>query len=224
MGTRTEILLQTVNATLHSAVLCDILDSLGYRNQAMHRRLRPLLQSPASCGFVGRARTLRWIEVDYVDPKNPYGREIEAMDSLGPGDVVVFSTDHARTCAPWGELMTTVAVANGAVGCVCDGNVRDSLKIIKAGFPVFCAGLFPADSKGRGMVDAFDVPVRCGDISVRPGDLIFADFDGIVVIPQSTEEAVLQLALEKVTKENAMRDELRAGMTLQEAYQRYDIL
>ena len=216
--------LRAVRRSLYSAALCYTLDSLGYRRQAMDSRLRPLSPSPETCGFVGRARTLRWIEVDYIDPDNPYGREIEAMDSLTPGDVAVYSTDYSRSSAPWGELMTVVAIGRGAAGCVCDGAVRDSVKILETGFPVFCNGFSPLDSKGRGMVDAFDVPLRCGGVTVRPGDLIFADYDGVVVVPQAVEEQALELALDKVAKEDRMREDLADGVSLEQAFERHNIL
>ena len=102
---------------LYVPVICDILDSLGYKEQAMHQRLRPLLPDNNNCGFVGRARTLNWTITDCVDEADPYGLEIEAMDSLGAGDVVIHSTNLNGNCAPWGELMTTIAQRNGAVGC-----------------------------------------------------------------------------------------------------------
>src|SRR6266550_4197364 len=109
---------------LYVAAVCDILDELGYRNQAMHQRIRPLLPDMNSCGFIGRAKTFRWMETDHV-AEDPYGLEIEAMDSLKAGDVVVHSTDHGGTNAPWGELMSTVARRNGVAGCICDSQVRD---------------------------------------------------------------------------------------------------
>ncbi len=116
---------------LYVAVVCDILDEMGYRNQAMHHRLRPLLPDMRNCGFYGRARTFEWEEVDYVDEVNPYALEIEAMDSLNEGDVVVHSTDYNSTNAPWGELMSTMAKRKGVAGCVCDSQVRDCVKILR---------------------------------------------------------------------------------------------
>ena len=85
---------------------------------------------------------------------NPYGLEIEAMDSLSTGDVAVHSTDFSGTNAPWGELMSTVAKRKGVAGCVCDSQIRDCVRIIEMGFPVYCAGIRPVDSKGRGIVTA----------------------------------------------------------------------
>jgi len=213
-----------IRSRLHVAVVSDILDAVGYRHQAMHQRLRPLLPDRTACGFVGRARTCFWTETDSVREDDPYGLEIEAMDSFGRGDVIVHSTDAHGRSAPWGELMTTVAMRNGVVGCVCDSNVRDCLRIIDMGFPVYCAGIKPVDSKGRGIVTAYDVPVECGGVIVRPGELIFADYDGIVAIPTEVEQQVIALALEKLGQENATRRELEQGQTLRYAYNKYGVL
>ncbi|MBN1488644.1 MAG: RraA family protein [Phycisphaerae bacterium] len=210
-----------IQQNLYVPAVCDILDELGYRQQAMHQRLRPL--DPDHCVIVGRARTLRWMETDYVD-NDPYGLEIDAMDSLQPGDVAVHSTDAAGTNAPWGELMSTVAKRNGAVGCICDSQIRDCRKIMAIGFPVFYAGIRPLDSKGRGRVMAYDVPIRCGDVLVQPGELVFADFDGIVVIPQAVEDEVLQRAAEKIGKENASRRELLEGRSLRDVFNEFGVL
>jgi regulator of RNase E activity RraA len=209
---------------LYVAVVCDILDEMGYRNQAMHQRLRPLLPDIRNCGFIGRAKTLKWKEVNSVDEANPYGLEIEAMDSLMEGDVVVHSTDHNGTNAPWGELMSTIAKRKGVAGCVCDSQIRDCIKIIDMGFPVYYAGIRPLDSKGRGLVIDYDVPVQCGGVLVNPGDLIFADFDGIVVIPKMLENEVIGKAKEKVLAENLSRKELLNGKTLSEVFDKYKAL
>jgi len=224
MGNQDEAIFHFVREHLYVPAVCDILDSLGYRQQAMHQRLRPLLPDIRNCGFVGRARTLRWMEADYVVQEDPYGLEIEAMDSLRSGDVVVHSTDYAGSNAPWGELMSTLAQRNGAVGCICDSQIRDGIRIIELGFPVYYTGIRPLDSMGRGKVMAYDVPVRCGEVLVTPGDLIFADFDGIVVIPQGLEDKVLAAAQEKVGKESESRRALKEGKTLREVYDAYGVL
>ena len=179
---------------------------------------------PKNCTIVGRARTARWMEVDYVEEQDPYGAEIEFMDSLRPGDVAVHSTDHGGTNAPWGELMSTVAKMHGAAGCICDSMIRDCEKIIALGFPVFCQGIRPLDSMGRGKVMAYDVPIRCGGVLVQPGDLVFADFDGVVVVPAGLEEQVFDCAADKVGKETTSRKELLEGKTLREVYDKYGVL
>jgi len=211
-----------IRENLYVPAVCDILDGLGFRQQAMHHRLRPL--DAENCVIVGRARTFRWMETDYVMEEDPYGLEIEAMDSLKAEDVVIHSTDSSMTNAPWGELMSTVARHNGATGCICDGLIRDCQKIIALQFPVFHAGIRPVDSKGRGRVMAYDVPVRCGDVLVNPGDLVFADFDGVVAIPKEVEDQVLELGADKVTKENASRRDLLKGCKLRDVYNKYGVL
>ena len=215
-------LFQWVAQNLYVPAVCDILDDMGLRQQAMHQRLRPL--DPNNCTIVGRARTFRWMETDYVVEEDPYGLEIEGMDSLKAGDVPVHSTDAGLTNAPWGELMSTLAKRNGSAGCICDSLIRDCKRIIKMGYPVLHTGIRPLDSKGRGRVMAIDVPVRCGDVLVRPGDLIFADFDGVVVIPRDVEADVLRRAEEKAGKENATRRELLEGRTLREVFDKYRVL
>ena len=207
---------------LYVPALCDVLDDLGHRHQAMHQRLRPL--DGDNCVIVGRAKTLRWMETDYVVDDDPYGLEIDAMDSIRPRDVLVHSTDPGFTNAPWGELMSTLAKRNGAAGCVCDSLIRDCRKIMEIGFPIFHAGIRPLDSKGRGRVMAYDVPVRCGDVLVHPGELVVAGFDGVVVIPRSVEHRTLQLAAEKVGKENATRRALLEGRTLRDVYNEFGVL
>lgn len=211
-----------VKKHLYVATVCDVLDVLGYRNQTMHQRLRPL--DPDNCNFIGRAKTFRWMETDYIEYDDPYGLEIEAMDSIKQNDVVVHSTDFSGTNAPWGELMSTIAKRNGAVGCICDSMVRDCKKIIEIGFPVFYGGIRPLDSLGRGRVMAYDVPVRCGDVVVNPRDLIFSDFDGVVVIPRDVEDKALEMAHEKAFKENESRRDLLKGDSLRIVFDRYGVL
>ena len=210
-----------IKENLYVAIVCDVLDTLGYRNQAMHQRLRPL--DTENSTMVGRARTIRWMETDYIE-NDSYTLEIEAVDSLRTGDVIVHSTDFAGTNAPWGELMSTIAKRNGAAGCICDSMIRDCRKIIAMQFPVFYGGIRPLDSLGRGKVMAYDVPVRCGDVVVKPGELVFTDYDGVVVVPREVEDKVLELAFEKVYKENQSRNDLLNGDSLRTVYDRYGVL
>ena len=125
-----------IKDNLYVPVVCDILDQLGYRHQAMHQRLRP--RDETCCVFVGRARTFRWLETDYVVQDNPYGREIEAMDSLGENDVAVHSTDSGGTNAPWGELMSTAAMMRkGAVSVSGTARSATASASKKWDFPYF---------------------------------------------------------------------------------------
>ncbi len=209
-----------VEQKLYTAVLCDALDELGYRDQAMRENLRPLM---ADATFAGWARTIACVDVFHI-PGEPYALEIEAMDSILGGEVVVVSTAESKRNAPWGELLSTAARARGARGAVVDGLVRDVRKIEKLGFPVFAAGIKPVDSKGRGLVIDYNVPVVCGGVRISPGDLIFADYDGVVAVPAQVLSDAIRLATEKVSKENTSRAELLSGAFLSDVYARYGVL
>ncbi|MCW5983365.1 MAG: RraA family protein [Bryobacteraceae bacterium] len=209
-----------IEATLYTAVVSDSLDQLGYWNQAMKENLRPL---GSACRFAGWARTIAYADMYHV-PEDPYGLEIEAVDSILTGEVVVISTGGSTRNAPWGELLSTAAVARGARGAVIDGLVRDVKKIDELGFPVFAAGIKPVDSKGRGLVIGYNVPVECGGVTVHPGDLVFADYDGVVVVPVAVLEETLRRATEKVSQENHSRAELMDGASLRDVYRKYGVL
>ena len=211
---------ELVKEKLYTAVVADALDQIGIRNQAMREYLRPVCPCPA---FYGWARTIACSDVYHVPPE-PYAMEIEAIDSILPGEVVIVSTQQSKRNAPWGELLSTAAKARGARGAVIDGLVRDVRKIEELGFPVLAAGIKPVDSMGRGIVTGYNVPVECGEVLVNPGDFVFADFDGVVVIPRANVDEVLQLALNKATRENSSRAELMKGAYLRDVYRMYGVL
>ncbi len=213
-------LFESIEETLYSAVVADALDELGQHDRAMREYLRPL--SPEFI-LVGWARTIMCVDV-FCKPTDPYGMEIEAIDSILHGEVVVVSTGESKRNAPWGELLSTAARARGARGAVIDGLVRDVKKIQQLGFPVFAAGIKPVDSKVRGLVIDYNVPVQCGGIVIQPGDLVFGDYDGIVAVPASILPETLQLARNKASKENHTREELMEGELLSTVYDKYGIL
>jgi regulator of RNase E activity RraA len=205
---------------LYTAVVSDALDELGIREQAMAEHLRPV---GSTVKFAGRARTIACVDTYHVDD-DPYGMEIDAIDSILPGEAVVVSTGGSRRNAPWGELLSTAAIARGARGAVVDGLVRDVRRIQDLGFPLFAAGMKPVDSKGRGRVVAYNVPVECGGVLVKPGDVVFADLDGIITIPAGIVEDVVRLATDKVSRENQSRDDLKKGAYLRSVYDKYGVL
>jgi 4-hydroxy-4-methyl-2-oxoglutarate aldolase len=205
---------------LYTAVVSDSLDQLGARHQAMREYLRPLY---ASCKVAGWARTISCSDLYHV-PEDPYGIEIEAIDSLLPGEVAVVGTQKSIRNAPWGELLSTASRARGARGAIVDGLVRDVQKIEELGFPVFASGIKPVDSMGRGCVTAYNVPVECGEVLVQPGDFVFADYDGVVVVPNAMVSEVLELASETVRRENSSRAELMKGAYLRDVFEKYGVL
>jgi regulator of RNase E activity RraA len=207
---------------LYTAVLSDVLDELGFRDQAMSSRVRPLDDGLVLVGF---ARTGLFREVFHIAPdENPYELEIKIIDDLRPGDVIAFGCGGSERIAPWGELLTTAARVRGAVGAVTDGFVRDVRAIRQVQFPVFHGGIAPLDSKGRGKVADIDVPIECAGVRITSGDLIFGDVDGVVVVPREIEEEALARAFQKVSSENATRDELMRGAKLGEVFERFGVL
>ena len=209
--------------SLSAAILSDVMDSLGLRDQAMRSFVRPLDDSSI---LVGRARTGLYMPVYQVrDGENPYEVEIALVDDLQPGEVVVLACDGpSERIAPWGELLSTASVARKSAGCVTDGLVRDVRQIREMGFPVFSGGIGPLDTKGRARMVERDIPVGCGGVQVNSGDIVFGDVDGVVVIPRAQEQLVLAKALQKVTGENRTRDALRTGEPLASVFKRFGIL
>ena len=208
---------------LSAAVLSDVMDSMGLFRQAMKPFIRPLDDKRV---LAGRARTGLYMPAYALrEGENPYEVEIALVDDLRPQDVVVLACNGPTDrIAPWGELLSTAAEVRGAVGCVTDGLVRDVKQIRAMGFPVFHGGIGPLDTKGRARMVERDIPVECAGVHVIPGDIVFGDVDGVVVIPQTHELAVIEKAIAKVTGENNTRDALRKGESLGDVFKRFGIL
>ena len=214
--------LNEIREKLFTSVLSDCLDAVGVMDQAVSSRIRPLDENLV---MVGRARTAAFMEVYHHETDtNPYELEIALVDSLQTGEIPVFACSNPARVAPWGELLSTAAMARGAAGALMDGCTRDVKAIRVMQFPVFHGGIAPLDSKGRGRIMAIDVPIVCAGVKVMPGDLIFGDADGVVVIPKSIEDEVLRLAFEKVKGERSTLEELRAGQKLADVFARHGIL
>ena len=214
--------LKEIREKLYVAVVSDVLDSLGYMNQAMSSRIRPLDDALV---LVGYARTCLYQDIYHVaDGVNPYELEIALIDDLRKDEVPVFACGASGRIAPWGELLSTASRARGAAGSVMDGLTRDIRQIRKMQFPVFHGGIGPLDSKGRGRASQLDIPVVCAGVQVETGDLIFGDADGVVAIPKSIEQQVLARAFEKVTGEDKTRQDLANGAKLKEVFERYGVL
>lgn len=205
---------------LYSAVLADVLDAQGFTHQALPAAIQPLNPNWKMLGIV---RTLDMHPVSQI-PAAPYAKEMEAIDALTAGDVLVIRMGGCPECSVWGELLSTACLARGAVGVVMDGMTRDVEKILSVDFPTFAMGTSPLDSKGRIDGVARDVPVVIGETRCTPGDLIFGDRDGVVVIPAAVAEETLAAAKAKITGESQVRQELAAGKSVQEVFAKYGIL
>jgi 4-hydroxy-4-methyl-2-oxoglutarate aldolase len=215
-------LFPSVRANLFVALLSDVLDVMGYRDQALPARIRPLDDTLV---MVGRARTGLYRDVYEVPAdRNPYELEIRLIDDLKPDEVPVLACGHSGRIAPWGGLLTTAALARGAAGCLTDGYIRDVRTVRRLGFPVFHAGIAPLDSKGRGEVVEIDGPVACGGVMVRSGDLVVGDADGVIVVPRRAEREALGRAFEKLTGERDTEAALQRGETLALVFARFGVL
>lgn len=219
-ATRNPLDFSSIQEKLYSAVIADILDDFGFRDQAFDHGIRPI---DPSFKLVGKAFTILATDV-YEVREDPYAKELEAIDGLTEGGVVVATTNGSSGAALWGELLSTAAVSKGSRGAVIDGFTRDSNGIIEMRFPTFTRGYSPLDSKGRIEVIAYGVPIRCGGVVVRTGDIIFGDRDGVVIIPEGVSRDVLFKATEKVKSESKMKSALQHGMGIMEAYREYGIL
>ena len=214
------ITLDMIRETLYTAVICDALDSLGYRRQSPRIPIKPMT------GFeklVGRAKTTLWANMYHVDP-TPYELELIAVDSCQQDDVIVCAASGSLQSGIWGELLSTAARNSGCVGVIVDGAVRDVTKMREMGFPCFALATCMYDSANRQRVIDIGVPVEIDGVTIETGDLIMADVDGIVVVPQKIEEEAIQRAWTKVHAENITRDAIKEGMKAVAAYEKFGVL
>ncbi len=213
-------LLDSLVRGLRTALLSDVLDQLGHRQHSLPPSITALEPGTVLAGY---AMPILVEEVDDI-PAEPYRGEVAAMDDLRDGDVAVLAAAATTHAALWGELFSTAARARGARGAIVDGLVRDTRLIRGMHFPVFARGALPLDCNGRTAYVAHRQPVQIAGVSVAGGDLVFADEDGIVVVPQPLVDETVQRAFEKATTENTVREALLGGMTLREAWDRYRVL
>ncbi|HEX7934233.1 MAG TPA: RraA family protein [Paraburkholderia sp.] len=213
---------------LFSAVIGDVLDVMGLQHQFLPPQIRPL--DPAM-RLVGRAMPV--LEADFFDAVSPsgnsplstqqFGLMFHALDSLKENDVYL-ATGSSPRYALWGELMSTRAMKLGAAGAVVNGYSRDTDGVLGLDFPCFSFGSYAQDQGPRGKVVDFGVPVELGGVRVNPGDIVFGDRDGVVIVPKVAEQEAVRLALEKVEKESAVRVAIEAGMSTVEAFEKFGVM
>jgi regulator of RNase E activity RraA len=132
-------------------------------------------------------------------------------------DVIVVANDGRTDVSCWGGLLSLGATLNGVRGVVADGACRDVNEARECGFPVFAKGRIPATARGRLQQRSTGEPVRLGIVDVTPGDLVFADETGVVVVPRHHAEDVLEKAQAVAARERAIAADLRSGVPLHEA-------
>jgi 4-hydroxy-4-methyl-2-oxoglutarate aldolase len=214
------ITLPMMREKLYCAVVCDALDSLGLTNQSPRIELPP---QTVETLLVGRCRTTLWSDMFHEDP-SPYELELKAVDACQPDDVLIAAAGGSTRSGVWGELLSTAASNSGCIGAIIDGAVRDVRQMREMSFPVYARGRCLYDSMNRQRVVDLDVPVQIDEVTFAPGDLVLADCDGIVVVPQEAEEEAIRRAWQKVHDENVTRDAIKAGMKATAAYEKYGIL
>lgn len=212
-------LFDLVGEDLYSPVVGDILDQLGRYHQFLPQPIQPAREGMK---IVGRAMPVLMIDV-YGPQKKPFGLLTEALDQLEVGEVWVCSGGDMR-CAYWGELLTATARMRGAVGAVVNGFHRDTPKMLEQKWPVFSRGRYAQDSSVRTQVVDFRCPIEVGGARVNPGDLVFADVDGVLIVPRELEDEVIERALAKARKENLVRKEIENGMSSTAAFAKYGVL
>lgn len=212
---------------LYSAVLGDILDKMQYTHQFLPQRIQPIQMDMV---VAGRAMTV--LEADAFEElsdgqnpimKKPFGLMLEALDDLKENEVYICS-GSSPSYALVGELMCTRMQILKAAGAVVNGFHRDTRGILKLGFPCFSYGRYAQDQGPRGKVIDYRVPIEMEGVRINPGDIIFGDMDGVLVIPKEVETEVIQRAYEKATGEKMVGEAIRGGMPAKESFDKHGIM
>jgi len=201
---------------LHTAILADAMDEAGVEAAALDIDIRPVWGRET---VAGTADPIQMVPVGY-ETEDHFQRIMASLTDCGEGDIVVRGAPETDVGC-WGELLSTAARAEGAVGAVVDGPTRDARLVEELGFPVWAAGHSALDSNGRVDISDWGVPVDCGGATVRPGDVVVADYEGIVRVPPGDLEAVLARAEADFETERAVRDELRSGRDIETVYREH---
>ncbi len=211
--------LQVIKQELYTPVVGDIMDQMGLYHQFLPQVVRPLRPDMKLAGY---AMTVLMIDV-YGEQKKPFGCLTEALDDLKQ-DEVYLATGGEMRCAYWGELLTATAKKRGAAGAVVNGWHRDTPQVLEQNWPVFSRGCYAQDSSVRTQVADFRCRIEVGGVTVQPGDLVFGDVDGVLVVPAQHIDEVVARALEKARGEKTVRKAIEGGMSATEAFARYGIL
>jgi 4-hydroxy-4-methyl-2-oxoglutarate aldolase len=219
---------QLMRKRLFTAAVGDVLDTMGLRHQFLPPNIQPLDREMVTVG-----RAMPALEADYFAyrdeagrvemSRKPFGLMLEALDDLKPDEVYVASGGSPRY-ALWGELMSTRAMQLGAAGAVVNGYSRDTKGILDLRFPTFSHGRYAQDQGYRGKVVDFRIAIEIDGVRIAPGDVIFGDLDGVLVIPREAEYEAVSRAFEKVTAENAVRSAIVAGMSSVEAFEKFGVM
>jgi 4-hydroxy-4-methyl-2-oxoglutarate aldolase len=201
---------------LYTGVVADVLDARGLRDQVLHGIL------PATLGMKVAGPAFPGYGVPTDDPTdNDTDRRLAMLESIRPGTVTVWSCRGHQGSAHWGEIMSRAVMERGCHGAVVDGGLRDTGFILGLAFPVWYRFRSPASSIGRWNIVDWDCDIAIGSTTVHPGDWIFADVDGVVVVPSDLAPDTLAEAEAKMAKETLMRGDIARGLSVTEAFARH---
>ena len=213
---------------LFSCVVGDVMDRMHLVHQFLPPQIRPLRQDMV---LIGRAMPVLSGDVfeESIEGSanklsaKPFGLMLEALDDLRPNEIYINTGSSPRN-ALWGELLSTRALKLGARGAVLNGYVRDTRPILSMNFPVFSFGSYGQDAGPRYKVYDFRIPVEIQGVRVNPGDILFGDIDGVLVVPADAETEIFTKALEKARGEKVVRRELESGSSAVAAFKKHGIM
>lgn len=201
----------------YSGAVYDVLRAMGYPKQTLPYNIRPI---DIGSKLAGSVYTVSGRYDETLDPHETL-LQWTALLSKAPRGSVVICQPNDETLSHMGELSSETMQLRGIRGYIVDGGCRDSGFISKIGFKVFCKYFTPVDIVGRWVPDAFEDPIKIGDISIKTGDYVMADRDGTVIIPQAIAEEVVEKTEEVLQTESLVRKAILEGVDPQEAYLKY---
>ena len=212
-------LFEIMKEKLYTPVVGDILDAKGYMHQFLPQNIRPLRDDMK---IAGKAMTVLMIDV-FGEQKKPFGRLCECLDQIQPNEIYI-ATGGTKRCAYWGELLTATAKTRGGNGAIVDGWHRDTPQVLEQDLPVFSRGCYAQDSSVRTQVVDYRCTVEMGQVTIHPGDYVFGDIDGVLVIPAEIADEVIEKSLEKAAGEKLVRKAIEGGMSSTDAFAKFGIL
>ena len=204
----------------YPASVSDAVELVTGQNGTMGHDMKLIVGKP----LVGRAVTslARPAAPDLSTPALSTKHSVEMIDNAKPGEVGVIVMEGTLDIAAMGNLMATAATARGMAGMVLDGAIRDIWDVRRMGLTIYARSATPRTAVGHYATVARNIPVQCGGVTVHPGDIIVADDDGVVVVPQDRAEEVLKKAQEIDDREKGMFPFIRQFKSLTKAIEKFN--
>jgi regulator of RNase E activity RraA/CTP:molybdopterin cytidylyltransferase MocA len=196
---------RSLAAAFNSSMFSDILDECGVGGV-----ITGLLPNMENVKILARANTLKIRKVREGEDYRGIYSALDTYKRIGEGEIIMVENE-AYDRAYFGELNSNLALRSGACGAVIGGVTRDAREVLALGFPVFSAGYCCADVRGRAVMESHNMPIQIKGIRIFPGDLVFADCNGIAVIPRKHEQEILSKAMDTIRKEKSVLDKVYSG-------------